>query len=798
MGAPITEPSARQTGATSAHYHHQHQSRYWIAMRFPLFSRLSHLINRRPKSESFATDVLKQLALDLAEDEEQLAQLPRSRSFDSSSDNRNPFILPPHLLDILPQNPIPSSFDDILVVLANLEHRIPLLETENAQLKENNNRIAFESQLREQEIHLKKAQVVRQRAYLTQLQNEVEQAQRQLDEKRAINRALEDFLIKTLASYPPTHVFHRIAVAIDAGSSFENAVVNTIREEIETTPHSPWSKLVPAVVGPRTPDQYASALGVVLRARRDLIHGKNVSRYWKRQAQLDDANADVITPSSSILSDVQEPLNEERQRAVNELLQKLRTGEIPVRSRVVTQAALVEEEGSEVSSPVPHSPLLNPDLGVTAFDEEVVPTSKEDLNRLSTATLPPLSAKSLLETLVRHSDEVQEVPAVINLSNPMAPSSTTRSLAGAAVSISSLSSSSLSTSASADLPEIWEFASPVSLSQTLAKKATSSNGPLSWHPPEKTGDISSFSIPPTPNSRPLSWYPPQDTGDISSIPVPPTPTSRPLRPVPRINPFSGLETIDETEEPSSASSSSDCLSSVPSSLGAEILPDNTLVDASIQNEVTLVHDEPEEEQKGKSPSVEKGKDPIVVVAPQESEVAAKAKSPKLPSMSMLPRRLSLLLRKPGKVKEVVKEQAKGKEEARERKEKEKKQGVSKKEVKSLARPTFQSRPALAPRKEAEPSQIPPPRPTRRAPPPPPDLAKLKTVARVRANSGASTRPTISSTLKQANVTPPRRKVVNKENVRDAHEGASPTKPRVMKMQGRGSAKGDRVSRKMVF
>ncbi|KAL0072278.1 hypothetical protein AAF712_000040 [Marasmius tenuissimus] len=696
-------------------------------MRFPLFRRLSHLISRRPKSESFATDVLRQLAHDIA-DEEERQEHSRSRSLDDSTDNRIPFILPPHLLDILPQNPIPSSFKDILIVLANLEQRIPVLESENAQLKQDSNRIAFESQLCEKELSLKNAQVVRQRSHLAQLQQEVKQAQNRLDDERADNCALEDFLSKALASYPPGHIFHRIATAIDAGSTFESAIVNVIRQEIDANPSSPWSKLVPAVVGPRTPDQYAAALSVVLKARKELAHGKNISHYWKRQAKMDDTNAGVITPSSSVLSDVQESLTEERQRAANDLLRKLRSGEIPVRSRVVTQAAIVEEDGSEASSTIPSSPLQDSIPVCSASLEEPLEDIAEDFTRLSTVTAPPLSAKSLSSLFSpMQPSERPDIPIPINNFNPMPPSSTTRSLA-AAVSISSVSSSSLSSFASTDLSDVWEFVNPPPNSRSLAKN-TNSNTPC-----------------------------PQDAGGVSPDPIPPVPP-RPLRPTPRISPFNGLETINETEEPSSASSSSNCLSSIPSSsVASGSLPDATLVETSTQNDATLVMDD--------RPVLDGAQVALVgspvkraVLAEEAESPVKQPKSPMLRAMSKLPRRLSLSLKKPSKEKETEIVREKGKEN-------------SSKESKSL--PVIRRpRPALTSLKiqsPTAPASVPP----KKSQPPLREPARLK--ARTQANRGASARPTISSQLKQTS-TPPRRKGVNNGNIRDLDGCGSPSKPR---------------------
>ncbi|EEB94726.1 hypothetical protein MPER_06413 [Moniliophthora perniciosa FA553] len=233
----------------------------------------------------------------------------------------------------------------MFVALANLERRIPIVEMEIMQLQQKKDRILFESQLVQEEIRQIKANVDMDEAEKRRVV-EAEEKLREMEQR-------EDLLGKILATLPrnATPVFHEIAAAIDAGESFEHAAISVIQGCVDQ-PDSPWSRLVPAVVGDRSSDQYASALGVVLKTRRDIKHGRNVAQFWKKQAKLDETNADLITPSASTLSDVQIALSEERKRAVDDLLRKLRSGEIPVRSRVLTQAAPICEEDSTNISPI--------------------------------------------------------------------------------------------------------------------------------------------------------------------------------------------------------------------------------------------------------------------------------------------------------------------------------------------------------------------------------------------------------------------------------------------------------------
>ncbi|KAG7098427.1 hypothetical protein E1B28_000379 [Marasmius oreades] len=713
-------------------------------MRFPLLRRLSHLIHRRPKSESFATDVLKQLAEVLANEDE---SLPRSQSLDDATEKRDPSILPPHYFDLPPQSPLSSSINDLLIVLSNLERRIPLLEDANALLKQDMERLVFESQLREQEINLKEAQAVRQ-SYLSQIHHEPQQIQMQQDQTRLENIALEDFLIKTLASYPADHVFNKIAAAIDAGSSFASAIVTVIREEIETLPNSPWSKLVPAIVGPRSADQYTSALGIVLKARKDLRNSQKASHFWKQQAKLDDVNADVITPSSSILSDIQEPLSEERQRAASDLLRKLRSGEIPIRSQVVTQAAPVEADPQEKTSSSP-SVSLQMFGSVTPLTGSTVESSLKDVSE-PVFTSTAVGVKPGVPCFGR--EEYKDSTAVVNTPNPMLPSSTTRSLA-TAVSISTVSSSSVSSFASTDLPEIWELVTPASLTPKITENVFNTRS--------------------------------RDAQDIGSSPIPPP---RPPRPIPRISPFSGLETIDEADEPASRSSSSNYVSSLTSTSSNEAVPEDTTVDLSTQSDlINVIVDEAKPPVQQTGPPYESPANlvqSLVSPSAQGTESSIKPKSPMMVAMSRLPRRLSLSLTKSGKEKEKNKEDERAKENSGKGKTKDSEKPSTAAQPTTIPRRLQQSKSVLAVRTNTlVPSATLIPPPLKKSSIPPPDQVKPK--SRPRSNSGASARPTISSALKHASTTPRKLNKSDKENMSVSGRGVSPTKPR-MKTKTEGS------------
>ncbi|KAF8197881.1 hypothetical protein BJ912DRAFT_820742, partial [Pholiota molesta] len=78
----------------------------------------------------------------------------------------------------------------------------------------------------------------------------------------------------------------------------EDALVTAIIECAKDKA-SPWARIIPAVIGPRSPQNYVSALNLTLRTRKDLRERERVCEFWKAKAKLDPENHDVVTPPSS-------------------------------------------------------------------------------------------------------------------------------------------------------------------------------------------------------------------------------------------------------------------------------------------------------------------------------------------------------------------------------------------------------------------------------------------------------------------------------------------------------------------
>ncbi|KAJ7594502.1 hypothetical protein C8J56DRAFT_1122408, partial [Mycena floridula] len=134
--------------------------------------------------------------------------------------------------------------------------------------------------------------------------------------------------------------------AMSAGGDGEEALVESVRAAA-LDPQSGWSRILPAVIGPRTQQEYISSINSLLKARKETREVRKATRFWKRLAKQQKENSDIITPSASNISDVTlESIGPARRQAVNDLLAKLRSGTIPLRGRIVPQGISISASDS--------------------------------------------------------------------------------------------------------------------------------------------------------------------------------------------------------------------------------------------------------------------------------------------------------------------------------------------------------------------------------------------------------------------------------------------------------------------
>jgi hypothetical protein len=168
-------------------------------------------------------------------------------------------------------------------------------------------------------------------------------------------------------------VLGRAAKAVKEGADAEEALIDAVRMAA-TKKGSAWSRIIPAIIGPRSPEHYLSAINLALRLQRGLHESEEVSSFWKTIAKLDQVNADTITPSSSLLSevggqDVEHSISE--QAVLDEMIALLTNGEsLSKKTEVVQPAVVYSTEVIELvvaedkALPIVDSSTIQPELAL--------------------------------------------------------------------------------------------------------------------------------------------------------------------------------------------------------------------------------------------------------------------------------------------------------------------------------------------------------------------------------------------------------------------------------------------------
>lgn len=155
------------------------------------------------------------------------------------------------------------------------------------------------------------------------------------------------------------------------------------------------------VVGPRSPNDYMSALHLTLKSRRQLRDCKKSVKFWKHTAKQDPRNLDLVTPSVSNISSVHDILPPERQEAIHALIAKRRaSSNLPLAQQQAQ--TLLEPVSTTLSVPDrPYISSLSP-LASQSFRQELSQISS--FNRFpSWSSAPNVSRKLYVASTLGHS-----------------------------------------------------------------------------------------------------------------------------------------------------------------------------------------------------------------------------------------------------------------------------------------------------------------------------------------------------------------------------------------------------------
>ena len=267
-----------------------------------------------------------------------------------------------------------TAFNALRAQFSQLKHRIYGMESENNELRHANMVLRSDSQALEQELSNFRADY-----YAERFQSKVRIQCARADKDKIIIltdklEQAEKFIMAMVDIKLHEPVLGRAAEAVKEGADAEEALIDAVRIAA-TKKGSAWSRIIPAIVGPRSPEHYLSAINFALMLQKDLHEREKVASFWKKIAKLDPVNANTITPSSSCLSevggeDVEHSISE--QAVLDEMIAFLTNGDTLSRnshhaySAEVVASDLILTDDAVASIPVVNSSIIQPEAALCA------------------------------------------------------------------------------------------------------------------------------------------------------------------------------------------------------------------------------------------------------------------------------------------------------------------------------------------------------------------------------------------------------------------------------------------------
>ena len=288
-----------------------------------------------------------------------------------------------------------TAFNALRVQFSHLKHRIYDMESENNELRHANMVLRSDSQALEQELSNFRADY-----YAERFQSKVRIQCARADKDKIIIltdklEQAEKFIMAMVDIKLHEPVLGRAAEAVREGADAEEALIDAVRVAA-TKKGSAWSRIIPAIVGPRSPEHYLSAINFALMLQKDLHEREKVASFWKTIAKLDPVNAHTITPSPSLLSeggqDVEHSISE--QAVLDEMIAFLTNGDTlsgksAYSAEVVASELILTEDNIAVASiPIVNS-SIQPEVALRA--KPVSPVSTLPITKERNTQVSPLS-----------------------------------------------------------------------------------------------------------------------------------------------------------------------------------------------------------------------------------------------------------------------------------------------------------------------------------------------------------------------------------------------------------------------
>ena len=318
-----------------------------------------------------------------------------------------------------------TAFNALRVQFSHLKHLIYGMETENNELRHANMVLRSDSQALEQELSNFRAEY-----YAERLQSKVRIQCARADKDKIIIltdklEQAEKFIMAMVDIKMHEPVLGRAAEAVKEGADAEEALIDAVRVAA-TKKGSAWSRIIPAIVGPRSPEHYLSAINLALMLQKDLHESEKVASFWKTTAKLNPINADIMTPSPSLLSevggqDVEHSISE--QAVLDEMIACLTNGDTLSRKSqpaysaeleaVASELLLAEDRNAVASIPIVNSSIIQPEVALCVKPISPVssfPTTKERRTQVTPLSKTPETVKITGGSPLMHTSQIPVSP----------------------------------------------------------------------------------------------------------------------------------------------------------------------------------------------------------------------------------------------------------------------------------------------------------------------------------------------------------------------------------------------------
>lgn len=213
-----------------------------------------------------------------------------------------------------------------------LENPMVSLQAKNDRLKDDIAALKLDAQIREEELAKFRSDYYAERFKANVRRRLVNALEARSQTQNDQLEQAEAFILSMIEIGLHQPVFSEAWQAVKVGRPSDDALVDAIKKAA-AIPGTSWSSIIPAATGSRTRDQQLCPISLTLKPHKELNTTIKAAKFWKSPVKPDSSSGKSVTPSSSDLSSIKnDTIDHWDQTAVDDLLNRLREGDIPTKS----------------------------------------------------------------------------------------------------------------------------------------------------------------------------------------------------------------------------------------------------------------------------------------------------------------------------------------------------------------------------------------------------------------------------------------------------------------------------------